>query len=715
MKQNVYRLEGLTCAHCAGKIEERISQIEGFEDVSLNFTTQTLSFEALTDDHLAMLQEEIDAIEDGVVVKLKTKEHVHHHVDDALHEEIHDHEHHHEHDHSHGDVDKKIWYRLAWGGALFLSGLLLELSQPIELAIFLAAYTIIGGDVVLRAYRNIRRGQVFDENFLMVIATVGAFAIGEYPEGVTVMLFYQIGELFQDMAVNRSRNSIAGLMDIRPDVAWIYDVSGSLKQVAAESVEISTTIIVKPGERVPLDGMVSKGQSLVDTSALTGESVPRSVSPGVPILSGSVNTSGAIEIEVTKSYGESTVAKILDLVENATNKKAQTEKFITKFARYYTPAVVYLALALAILPPLLTSDPFSMWFHRALIFLVVSCPCALVISIPLGFFGGIGGASKKGILIKGSNYLEALRSVDTVVLDKTGTITKGVFKVGRIEPVDMDEKDLLKMVAAVENGSNHPIAKSIIEAYKNRWSEDLASVEDLTEVAGKGLKAKLEGQEILVGNRVLMVEHAIEYLVSTEIGTNIYVALGGVYKGHILIADEIKEHAREAILALKGQGVKRVVMLTGDSEVVAKDIASQVGIDEVYANLLPQDKVSHLENILEGQEKGKTIFVGDGINDAPVLARADIGVAMGGVGSDAAIEAADVVLMTDELTKLSETLAIAKATNAIVWQNIAFALGVKGLVLILGAGGLATMWEAVFADVGVALIAIVNAMRIMRK
>lgn len=691
MEKNQYKLEGLTCANCAGKIEERIADVEGFDNVVLNFTTQTLSFKASKEDYKVFLQEEINAIEKGVVVSDKSMKKDHHSK----------------------VINPIIWVRLGMGGGLFLLGLVSTLPWAYELTIYLAAYLIIGGDVLLKAGRNILRGKVFDENFLMSIATIGAFAIGEYPEGVTVMLFYQVGELFQNMAIQRSRQSIASLMDIRPDVAWVKEGSG-MRSVAAASVEIGDSIYVKPGERIPLDGEVVKGQSMLDTSALTGEAVPRQCGLGDQVLSGVVNQTSLIEIKVGKLFGESTVAKILDLVENASNKKADTEKFITKFARYYTPIVVYLALALAFLPPLfIEGATLSDWVHRALIFLVVSCPCALVISIPLGFFGGIGGASKHGILIKGSNYLEALKNVDTIIFDKTGTLTKGVFKVTEIHAINGSKDALVETAAFVESQSNHPIAKSIMTAYGKKVA--LSQVSGLEEVPGKGLRAYVEGQEVLVGNHKLMHAFNINYEPSTTMGTIVYVAKESCYLGYLIISDEIKEDSASAIKALKAMGIKKIVMLTGDRKAVGEGVGSAIGIDEVYAELLPHEKVEHLEALLSEQNKGKTIFVGDGINDAPVLARADVGVAMGGIGSDAAIEAADVVLMTDEPSKLVDALKVARRTNGIVWQNIIFAMGVKVIVLILGAGGLATMWEAVFADVGVALIAIINAMRIIHK
>lgn len=704
MTDNQYKLEGLTCANCAGKIEKRITEIEGFEDVTLNFTTQTLSFRAADQDYIQMIQSEVDAIEEGVTV-LQKHGHIHHHVDEALHDREHSYG-------GEGEAGYTVWLRIGIGAAIFGVGLLFRFSNIAELLIFLTAYVIVGGDVLMQAVKNIRKGRVFDENFLMSLATIGAFTIGEYPEGVTVMLFYQIGELFQDMAVKRSRSSIESLMDIRPDMAWIHR-DETLVNVAAASVDIGDLIVVKPGERIPLDGVVIKGTTMLDTSALTGESVPRSAGEGDSVLSGSVNQSGLIEIEVTKSFGESTVSKILDMVENATNKKAETEKFITKFARYYTPAVVYTAMALAVLPPLLIPEAsFSDWIHRALIFLVVSCPCALVISIPLGFFGGIGGASRHGILIKGSNYLEALRSVDTVVFDKTGTLTKGVFGVKEIHPENVTKEVLIETAAFVESHSNHPIAKSILKAYDKKVPSD--AVSDLEEIPGKGISGVFNGRKIYAGNSKLMQDLKVAYKKSEATGTIVHLVDGGEYLGYIRIADEIREDSREAVAALKALGIRQVIMLTGDHHSVAESVGEAVGIDIVHSELLPHEKVEKLEEIL-ANTSGKTVFIGDGINDAPVLARADIGVAMGGIGSDAAIDTADIVLMTDEPGKLADSLRIAKRTNGIVWQNILFAMGVKGLVLILGAGGLASMWEAVFADVGVALIAIVNAMRIIRR
>jgi len=692
-----YILEGLNCHSCAMKIEEEVCKLSGIDQANLNYATQTITIKSLTGepDLLPILQKKVNQIESGITVVKK----------DQIAKRV------------NAEAEpwkiKSIWIRLIVGSLFFATGLIFEQSLIVELIIYLIAYLTIGGDVLILAGHNIIKGKVFDENFLMSVATIGAFAIAEYPEAVSVMLFYQIGERFQDMAVHRSRKSIASLMDIRPDVAWVKKET-ELIQVMADTLEVDDRIWVKAGERIPLDGVLVKGFAMLDTSALTGESVPRKVREGDTVLSGSVNTNGLIEINVTKIFGESTVSKILNLVENATSKKAETEKFITTFAKYYTPIVVYLALALAFLPPLLMQgEDFRTWIHRALIFLVVSCPCALVISIPLGFFGGIGGASKHGILIKGSNYLEALNQVKTVVFDKTGTLTKGVFKVTQIFPVNVTKDEILKLGAYAEYYSNHPIGKSIIDAYG--VTIDTEKISDYEEIAGKGISIMLSGDIVLAGNRQLMIDNGIETESADHLGTLVHIAKDGEYMGYVIISDEIKSDSKKTITDLRALGITRIVMLTGDLSVVANKIAAAIGIDEVYAGLLPHEKVEVFEDIIKEQKKGKTLFVGDGINDAPVLARADIGVAMGGIGSDAAIEAADVVLMTDEPYKLVDGIAIAKRTKAIVWQNIAFAMGVKLIVLVLGAGGLATMWEAVFADVGVALIAIINAMRIIKN
>lgn len=553
---------------------------------------------------------------------------------------------------------------------------------------------------------------MFDENFLMTIATIGALILGEHSEGVAVMLFYQVGEWFQSYAVSKSRKSIASLMDIRPDYANI-ERDGKLVQVDPDEVQIGETIVVKPGERIPLDGTILKGFSTLDTSALTGESMPREVEPGMEVISGCINQTGILNIQTTKEFGESTVAKILDLVENASDKKGRIENFITRFARYYTPVVVFAALALAILPPLITQQPFSTWIYRALTFLVISCPCALVISIPLSFFGGIGGASKIGVLVKGSNYLEALANTEVVVFDKTGTLTKGSFAVSEIHPVGMKEAQLLELAAYAEDYSNHPISLSIKNAYGQKI--DNSRVSDVQEIAGHGVQAVIDGKTILAGNTKLMERAHIKYTPSSAVGTVVYLACDGKYAGCIIIEDEIKADAPAAIKLLKSAGIRKTVMLTGDADAVGKKVAGQLHLDQVYTELLPADKVDRVESLLKQKsEKGMLAFVGDGINDAPVLARADVGIAMGGLGSDAAIEAADVVLMTDEPSKIAAVMKIARKTIRIANQNIVFALGVKFLVLILGALGYANMWAAVFADVGVSIIAILNAIRAMR-
>lgn len=616
---------------------------------------------------------------------------------------------------------KKRIRRVGIGAAVYLAAALFSRLAPdknryMELALFLAAYGIIGGDVVKKAVQNIGHGQVFDENFLMMIATVGAFFVGDYPEAVAVMLFYQVGECFQSYAVNKSRKSITALMDIRPDSANVIR-DGETVEVRPEEVAIGERILVRPGERIPLDGVVCKGNSSLDTMALTGESVPRDVEEGEAVISGCVNLSGVLEVEVKKNYGESTVAKILDLVENASGKKSEAEHFITKFARYYTPVVVVCAALLAVAGPLATGGDWSAWIYRALSFLVISCPCALVISIPLGFFGGLGGASKSGILIKGSNYLEALADAEMVVMDKTGTLTKGTFCVAKtVTAGEATKQELLEKAAYAESYSNHPISASLRAAYAAGGKEiNPARVGQVEEIAGHGICAVVDGKTVYAGNDRLMKRQGLQPLEAEENGTVVHVAQEGDYLGYILIADEVKEDARKAIDGLKAAGMKKIVMLTGDRKRTAESVAGQLGVPEVYAELLPADKVERMERLFAAKsEKGKLIFVGDGINDAPVLARADIGVAMGGLGSDAAIEAADVVIMTDEPSKIVEAIRISKRTLGIVKQNIIFAIGVKALVLLLAAIGMASMWAAVFADVGVAVIAILNAMRAMR-
>lgn len=624
--------------------------------------------------------------------------------------------------------------RVVIGAVIYLAAVLLQEFLPelpwfVQLFAYVIAYVIIGGDVVKNAVKNIGQGQVFDENFLMTIATVGAFFVGDYPEAVAVMLFYQVGECFQSYAVNKSRKSIAGLMDIRPDYANLLK-DGNWEEVDPEEVTVGDIILVRPGERVPLDGEIIKGSSSLDTMALTGESVPRDVAEGDTIISGCVNNSGVLEIRVSKPYGQSTVAKILDLVENASSKKAQAENFITRFARYYTPVVVLCAVALAIIPPLVLGGGWNDWIYRALSFLVISCPCALVISIPLSFFGGLGGASKEGILIKGSNYLEALADTETVVMDKTGTLTRGNFVVARvvpsteaielgIEPIDSKEgtetaeQCLLQLAAYAESYSNHPISKSLLTAYGKEPDRSLIS--DAGELAGHGVFIKIGEREIFAGNEKLMSQRNLTFPVVEEAGTMIHIGENGRYLGHILIEDEVKPDAQEAIRSLKQEGVRNIVMLTGDHRKVAEKVAYTLGIDNYYAELLPADKVEQVEKLFaEKSDKGKLAFVGDGINDAPVLARADIGIAMGGLGSDAAIEAADVVIMTDEPSRIARAMKISRKTLGIVRQNIVFAIGVKVLVLVLAAVGMASMWAAVFADVGVAVIAILNAMRALK-
>ena len=600
--------------------------------------------------------------------------------------------------------------RVTEGGeaAFFLS-----VSPPVFLILYLIPYLIIGWDVLWRAVRNIAHGQVFDENFLMALATVGALAIGEYPEAVFVMLFYQVGELFQSYAVDQSRKSITALMDIRPDYANMEGPDGQLEQVDPEDVAVGDTIIIKAGERIPLDGVVLEGSSTVDTAALTGESLPRQVESGDDVISGCVNLSGLLKVRVTKAFEESTVAKILDLVENSASKKAKAENFITKFARYYTPIVVLAAVALAFLPPLLTSIQWVDSIQRALNFLVVSCPCALVISVPLSFFGGIGGASKDGILVKGGNYLEVLARTEIVVFDKTGTLTRGVFNVTAIHPDHCDQGQLLELAALAECWSDHPISRSLKEAYGREI--DAARVSSVEEVAGRGVKAVVDGHTICAGNDKLMEDIGVSWHPCHRVGTTVHVASDGVYLGHIVISDEVKPDAKEAVAALKAAGVRKTVMLTGDAQAVGEDVAKQLGLDEVHTQLLPADKVERVEELLkEVSPKGALAFVGDGINDAPVLSRADIGIAMGGLGSDAAIEAADIVLMDDKPSKIAHAIRIARRTLSIVRQNIVFALAVKLLVLLLSAVGLVSMWAAVFADVGVSVIAILNAMRALK-
>ena len=607
-------------------------------------------------------------------------------------------------------MKNRLW-RIIIAAILFIVATVIDVNAEwVNISIYLISYIIVGGDIIKRAIRNISRGKVFDENFLMSIATIGAMLIGEYPEGIAVMLFYQVGELFQSYAVDKSRRSIADAMDIRPDYANVKRGDEVIK-VDPDEVQIGDIIVIKPGERVPLDGKVIEGNSMVDTSALTGESVPREVEVGHEILSGCINVNGVITAEVTKEYGESTVSKILDLVENASSKKSQSEQFITKFARYYTPIVVIIAVFLAIIPPLVIDGAtFSDWIYRALTFLVVSCPCALVVSIPLSFFGGIGGASRKGILVKGSNYLEALAEAEIIVFDKTGTLTKGVFNVQEVHPEGVSKEELLELTAYAESYSNHPISNSLKQAYGKEI--DNGRISDVEEVSGHGVIATVDGKKVSAGNIKLMKKLNIPCYEGEVVGTVVHVGIDDKYAGYIVIADEAKEDSARAIMELKEAKIKQTVMLTGDTKNVASKVAKQLGLDKVYSELLPGDKVEKVEELLaQKSAKGKLAFVGDGINDAPVLARADIGIAMGGLGSDAAIEAADIVIMTDEPSKIATAIKVSKKTLRIAHQNTVFSIGIKIIVLILSAFGIATMWAAIFADVGVTIIAVLNAFR----
>ena len=608
---------------------------------------------------------------------------------------------------------KKKLIRIIISFILLILAFILKLDNTIiNNILFITSYIIVGYDVILKALRNITRGKVFDENFLMTIATIGAFFIGEFPEAVAVMLFYQVGELFQSYAVDKSRKSVASLMDIRPDYANLYQ-NKKTERVDPNKVKVGDIILIKPGEKIPLDGIVVEGNSLLNTLALTGESMPRSVTEGDEVLSGCINNEGILKVKVTKEFGESTVSKILDLVENASSRKSKSENFISKFAKYYTPIVVIIAILLALIPPLLTDTNFKTWIYRALSFLVVSCPCALVISIPLSFFGGIGASSKIGVLVKGSNYLEALANTEIVVCDKTGTLTEGIFKVQKVNAIDYSKEDLLKYTSYAENYSNHPIALSIKEAYGKDINEKL--VTKTKELKGKGVSAKVESKEVLVGNEKLMEEYNIDYIKSNDIGTVIYIAIDNKYAGSIIISDKIKDDAYKAVKEFRKNNVKKIVMLTGDREEISKKVSKELNLDKYYAELLPQDKVKKVESLMKEKSiDGKLVFIGDGINDAPVLALSDIGVAMGGLGSDAAIEAADIVIMTDEPSKLANAIKISKKTMQIVKENIIFAITVKILVLLLSAIGATTLWCAVFADVGVSVIAIINALRILR-
>jgi len=699
-------LNGLNCAHCAEVIGKRVKNIDGVELANLNFINKKLILNISNeDDRIKIINEAINIINDtepGLNINIIENEN-NKIQNKSINEE--------EKYSSKRDLVKLIIGFIIYVIAIYQSSKGIE-SQLMNILLIIS-YIVVGGGVLLKSIKNITKGRIFDENFLMSIATIGALAIGEISEAVAVMLFYQLGEYLQGIAVGKSRKSIASLMDIRPDSANLK-VNNEMKVVSPGEVQVGDIIVVKPGEKVPLDGIIIDGSSMIDTSAITGESVLREVSKGDEILSGFINKNALLTVKTTKQYGESTVSKILDLVENASNKKSKTENFISKFSRYYTPIVVICAAVIAIIPPLILKGAnFSEWLYRGLVFLVVSCPCALVLSIPLSFFSGIGYASKKGILIKGSNYLEALKDVDTVVFDKTGTLTKGVFNVTNINPVNISKEQLLEYAAIAEANSNHPIAKSILKYYGKSVSLD--DIKSYEEISAHGIRVQYNNDMILAGNEKLMMVNNIFYSKAKEVGTIVYVAVNGIYIGYLVIADEVKSDSKQAISNLKSAGIKEVIMLTGDNKDVANEVALNLGIDKVYSSLLPNEKVEKVEEIYVGRsEKEKVAFVGDGINDAPVLARVDVGIAMGALGSDAAIEAADIVLMTDEPNNIYKAIKISKKTNKIVWQNIIFALSVKIVVMIFGAGGIATMWEAIFADVGVALIAVLNAMRILK-
>ncbi|MCL1992784.1 MAG: cadmium-translocating P-type ATPase [Spirochaetes bacterium] len=697
-------LQGLECAGCAGKIEEAVKKMDGVKSVSINMATSKMRVEAVVQE--AENENMYKAIE-SIVHEYEPDVQVSENIESPK--------------TASDNVSRPKIFWLAAGAAAFTGGMLFEFvlnvgaaGRYIALALFAVSYLWLGGKVLLRMARNISKGQIFDENFLMGIATLGAIAIGKYAEAVTVMLFYQVGEFFQEMAVAKSKKRISDLMNIRPDYANLKK-DGQIIKVNPETVQIGDLFVVKPGEKIPLDGIVVEGESMLDTTALTGESVPRKASVEDAVLSGCINQNGVLMIRATQTFGESTVSKILDLVENAAHKKAPTETFITKFARYYTPAVVGFAVLLAVVPPLFFGGDWFDWISRALIFLVISCPCALVLSIPLGFMGGIGGASKKGILVKGGNYLEALANLDLVVFDKTGTLTRGVFKVTAIEAANgFNESELLEMTARAESFSNHPIAVSILKEYSGTIDKD--SLSKYEEIAGYGVSVNANGKTIFAGNEKLMHKMGVTFTESTSLGTKVYVVVNGTFAGCVVISDEVKPDSYGLASALKEMGVRKTVMLTGDTQQIAEVIARDLRLDEMHASLLPHEKVEKLEALLkEKQPKKSLAFVGDGINDAPVLAMADVGVAMGGLGSDSAIEAADVVLMTDEPGKLTEAVKIARFTKRVVWQNIVVSLGVKFLFLFLATLGISSLWEAVFADVGVSLLAVLNSMRVMKS
>lgn len=692
-----FTLQGLACISCASKIENEVSKVVGIKKASIDFVTASLKIEIEGGHSFKTIQNKITSIIKAIEPDVVLKDHLQHDSD----------RHHLGEPHLKRRIGRIMLALLFFGVALFSVA-----SLPVKFNLYLVSYVLAGGSVLRNAAKNIARGKVFDENFLMAIATLGAFAIGEYPEGVAVMLFYQIGEFFQSLAVSRSRKSIGELMDIRPDIAHKKQ-GNQLLSVKPELVNVGDVIVVKPGERIPLDGQVLSGSSFLDTSALTGESVPRKVNEGEHVLSGFINTTGVLEIKVNKSYQDSTVAKVLQLVQEAAAQKAPTENFITKFAGYYTPVVVVFALLLAFVPPLFfPGAELSTWIYRALVFLIISCPCALVVSIPLSFFSGIGSASRHGILVKGGNFLEALHDLEGIAFDKTGTLTEGTFKVTEIHAETLTKDELLEITAYVERYSNHPIAQSIREAYGKQIDTDF--IKDYQEIPGQGVQARVNEKLVVAGNATLMATNQIVHSDAPNIGTVIYVAVDQQYVGYIIITDSIKPSSKAGIQALQDLGITNISMVTGDRQNVATHVSEELGIGQVYANLLPQDKINVVEELISSST-GKFAFVGDGINDAPVLARVDLGIAMGGLGSDASIEAADVVLMTDEITQIAKAVKIGRYTRKIVWQNIALALGVKGLFLILGAFGIATLWEAVFADVGVTVIAVINAMRILRK
>lgn len=693
-------LKGLNCAHCAEKIEQDTKALPEIKYAVVNLLKQQMKVKVeynISSEHLLKeITEIVHRHEPDIVVSMLSEQQ---NIETKAVEQ--------------SEFQKnfqRTMIRFGIGVLFFLGGILLK-QYHISFVLFMMSYIIFGYDVLWRAIKNIKKGQIFDENFLMSISTVGAVFLGEMAEAVFVMMFYQIGETFQSYAVDRSRKSIAGLMDIRPDYANLV-IAQQTKKVEPSEVSIGDYIVIKAGEKIPLDGIVVEGSGELDTSALTGESLPVSVSVGENVYSGSLNINGLLKVQVTKAFGESTVVKILEMVENATSKKSKTEQFITKFAKIYTPFVVCAAVLLAVVPPLLMGSSFQMWLSRALIFLVISCPCALVLSVPLGFFSGIGEASKRGILVKGSNYIHALKDVDTIVFDKTGTLTKGIFEVTHINTTNGNtEQEVLEIAAKAEKNSNHPIANSIVNQYEKKYGIITEELEQYQEIGGHGVCCKINGKKILVGNEKLMKKFSIDYEQYTGIGSIVYVAENGHFIGSVVVADSIKQGSKQAIQKLKALGIKNAVMFTGDNQTTANQISKELELDKCYSELLPQNKVELLEDILKEKNTGKVIFVGDGINDAPVLARADIGIAMGGIGSDAAIEAADVVIMNDDISKIEDGIVIARNTNKIVNQNIIFALGVKAVVLILGAMGIATMWLAVFADVGVALIAILNSMR----